>query len=94
MYNKGVLVYNGNWQDNLPHGKGKEFYVNGDIYEGEFKNGKKIGKGKFLFKDGAKYTGEVLNNKFHGTGQFSCRTHTYNGLWKENLKCGQGKLEY
>jgi len=32
--------YVGNWKDDKPEGKGKQFHENGDYYEGEFSDGK------------------------------------------------------
>ena len=39
--------YNGEYKDDLRHGKGKCVYSNGDIYEGEFKNDLHDGLGKY-----------------------------------------------
>jgi hypothetical protein len=39
------------------NGKGKFFYVDGDIYDGHWKNGKANGYGIFIQHTGAKYEG-------------------------------------
>jgi len=39
--------YEGEWRDNMKHGKGKFFFADGKVYEGEFVAGKKQGVGTF-----------------------------------------------
>eukprot|EP01084_Bolivina_argentea_P243093 407590_1 len=45
----GVVLYEGEWKDDKPHGYGKEVYANGSVYEGEWKDGKKHGYGKYVY---------------------------------------------
>jgi len=33
-------VYEGDWRDGNPHGKGKMTYSNGHVYEGDWRDGK------------------------------------------------------
>ena len=43
--------YIGEYKNNLRHGKGTDYYSNGNInYEGEYSNGKKEGNGKVFMK--------------------------------------------
>lgn len=39
--------YEGDWKDNVKHGKGKFIYLDGKVYEGDFFNNKKEGRGMF-----------------------------------------------
>lgn len=45
----GQAKYDGEFKYNLPSGKGKYDYENGDIYEGSFLAGNKDGQGKFFY---------------------------------------------
>ena len=38
-----IKMYQGNWINNLKHGKGKEFLKDGTVFEGSFFEGKKQG---------------------------------------------------
>ena len=40
------IVYEGEWEDNKIHGKGKKTYPNGDHQDGHFNNGRFTGFGK------------------------------------------------
>lgn len=78
----GVLVgkYEGEWKDNLYHGRGKLLE---EGYEGEFRRGMKHGKGK----DG-EYEGEFRENMRHGAG----RLVDYVGEFRKGKKEPWGKL--
>lgn len=39
------LIYQGQFENNLPHGKGTRFFANGSAYTGAFKEGKQHGLG-------------------------------------------------
>ncbi len=43
-------MYEGNWEDDKRHGKGKRIYGNGDIYDGNWEKSKKVGYGILRFK--------------------------------------------
>jgi hypothetical protein len=47
MYYKKNRVYEGEWMNDVRHGKGYERYSNGNKYEGDFINGKAHGKGVY-----------------------------------------------
>jgi hypothetical protein len=61
-------IYEGEWKDNLRHGKGKYTWANGDVYEGDFLEGKRSGYGRYLFVSGEKYEGEWKNDLREGKG--------------------------
>ena len=54
--------YNGEWKDNVFHGKGTMKYNDGTIFEGDCEN-KKFIKGKITFRDGTTYTGECQGDQ-------------------------------
>lgn len=86
-------VYEGDVQDDLPHGKGKYVTAEGDVYEGDFEKGKRHGQGKFVWKSGNSYEGGYLKNKRHGMGKYvwACGD-VYEGAFADGRMHGQGKL--
>lgn len=63
-------MYEGDWKDDVYHGKGcEEWNYNKVKYTGDFLNGKKTGKGKFEF-EGNVYEGDFLDGMFHGNGKY------------------------
>lgn len=51
-------IYNGEWMNDLPNGKGKEEWNDGTKFEGDFTNGSKNGRGVLRFGvDGSMYDG-------------------------------------
>ena len=73
------------------HGKGKEYYNNGNIkFEGEYLNGKRNGKGKEYYYNGKiKFNGEYFNNKkwegqgYDQKGNIIYELNNGNGIIKE-----------
>ena len=49
--------------NNLPNGKGKLFYFNGEVFFGNFVDGNKEGEGEYHYKDGTIYIGSWKNDK-------------------------------
>jgi hypothetical protein len=47
IYQDGGLQYEGEWQNDRQHGKGKLLETNGSYYEGEFKEGLRNGRGHY-----------------------------------------------
>ena len=58
---KNKDYYEGEFYNNLRHGKGKYYEKNKLKYEGEFTEDKYNGKGKIYYEDGLSYEGEFLN---------------------------------
>lgn len=53
------IVYQGEWREDLKHGKGNEENLNNnETFEGEWKYGKLTGKGKMNYQTGDIYVGE------------------------------------
>lgn len=56
-------VYTGQVDEkDIPHGKGKYVYTDGNIYEGDWVDGKRHGKGKYTFVDGNVYEGDWVDD--------------------------------
>ena len=85
--------YIGQFNDDLPNGKGIEYYKNGNIlYEGEYVNGKREGKGKYFDEFGTYYDGQWKNNLKNGQGKICLPNGIiiYEGNFmnnKTNLNC-------
>ena len=66
---KNGNYYIGEFKNGLRHGKGIEYYKNGNIqYDGDFINDKFEGNGKYIYEDGEYYIGEFKNGLRHGKG--------------------------
>lgn len=68
-------VYEGEWVDGQPNGKGNYFHLadnqfKGDKYSGDIKEGKKSGLGVNYYANGNKYIGEFKDGRRHGQGKF------------------------
>lgn len=93
-------TYFGDLKDNQPHGKGREFFTNGDVYTGEFCEGKRHGEGTYEKKDDYIFIGTSKGNKFEGKGKkLFANGDTFEGIFRNGkeegtgmLKNGEGKL--
>lgn len=86
-------TYIGSLKSNLPDGKGKEIFMNGDIYTGEFVEGKRHGDGTYEKKDDFIYIGGFKNNKFEGKGKkLFINGNTFEGFFKNGREEGTGAL--
>lgn len=71
---KGVMkysvgdVYEGDFSNDLRHGKGKLTYADGTSYEGDYAFDKKHGIGCFVYVDGSKYEGGYVKGLKEGRG--------------------------
>ena len=54
--------------DEIPNGKGKYFFNNGEIYEGSIKEDKFEGNGKYIYENGEYYIGEWKEDLRNGKG--------------------------
>ena len=61
--------YEGEFKDNLRHGKGTQHYISGDKYVGDWKYDYKSGKGSYNFINGDQYTGGFGGDHFYGKGK-------------------------
>lgn len=91
IYEKDILVYDGEFLEFQPHGRG-EYLVSGrTTYKGEYRYGKKHGIGQ-AFKNGELiYSGEWKEGQRHGVGkEYNSNKLLYDGEWKNNLRDGKG----
>ncbi|CDR94813.1 MORN repeat containing protein, putative [Babesia bigemina] len=89
----GEMVYDGQWQCDLPHGSG--LFANGDetIYEGNWENGLPHGHGVALFPDGFTYVGEWSDGVPCGEGKLVAdEGRVYSGTFSNGLPNGEGVL--
>ena len=66
IYRGHSAKYTGHFKRELPHGKGKIQYENGDYYEGEWSNGSFSGQGALVLKTGKQIVGTWHNGSFVG----------------------------
>jgi hypothetical protein len=64
---KGKARYNGQFQNQKPHGFGKAEYGDGSIYEGVWQNGKWHGQGTMTLASGTRLTGTWKDSRFMGS---------------------------
>lgn len=93
---KGGHAYEGEFDQGLMHGKGTFTWADGTVYSGDFSQGNVTGVGEYRWVDGSFYKGEVQDGMRHGLGVFHQPTMfcTYDGMWKNGVRHGQGKLYY
>lgn len=85
-------VYEGEFKDGYPNGKGKMICNNGDIYECEWKNGMPNGMGKCTYANGNVYEGEFIDGARSGKGKMTATSgDIYEGEFKDGLPNGKGK---
>ncbi len=83
--------FEGEFQNNMPHGRGIGIFSNGEKYVGEFKDGKRNGQGIYTWLIGARYVGEWRDNKRNGQGTLTLANgDKYVGEWRDGQLNGQG----
>jgi len=93
-WSDGLGTYEGEWENNLPHGKGYFKDQNNNWYKGEFKYGYLWGKGQMLVNGYYLYEGEFVMSRRQGTGNckfYSPKNESYEGQWREDNMDGMGK---
>lgn len=79
-------VYEGNFNQGLPNGKGIMRYTNGDKYLGRWQHGKRSGEGKLIQRNGDSYVGEWAFDKKNGKGRITKKDGTITrGIWENNV---------
>ena len=88
--------YEGEWMDDMKHGKGTFYYKNGNKYSGQFSNNLRNGYGIMYYSNGDKYEGDWKFNKKNGFGIYinNKENNIYIGYWMNNKKEGPGYYKY
>ena len=76
--------YEGDYQEDKFHGRGKYFWKNGTVYKGDFKNHQMEGEGCWQSPNGDTYEGEYSRNNKHGFGVYqSSDGRVYEGRFEQ-----------
>lgn len=87
----GISRYEGQVEDGVKHGKGKEVFDDHSRYEGDYVKDKKSGQGKFVFPEGSIYEGSFENDHICGYGVYEWPDEKhYEGSWKRGLMHTKG----
>ena len=82
-------TFEGEWQNDLYHGKGTQTYPNGSYFKGTFENGFRQGKGFLQLPDKSTYRGNFFENRLEGKGVFKWADgKVYQGSWVQNQMHG------
>lgn len=85
--------YEGNWEEGMKNGQGKEFFGDGSVYEGNYFKNKRSGKGKLILSNGSEYFGDFNEDKIEGKGIFKWNEKKiYYGEWENNSLNGIGSF--
>mmetsp|Transcript_13304 Transcript_13304/g.33264 ORF Transcript_13304/g.33264 Transcript_13304/m.33264 type:complete len:445 (+) Transcript_13304:1-1335(+) len=88
-------VYRGQFDNDIPHGRGEQILADGSRYNGELRYGNKCGDAVFESANGTTYSGQFVNNAFHGQGSYSVhRGGKYEGGWEGGQYHGHGKFTW
>ena len=92
----GYEIYEGQFREDLCHGKGKYIFANGEIYEGDFSyGGERMGNCTVKYPNGNEYNGKWSRNSECGKGTMKYKNgDIYIGNWDSNNQNGQGKMKY
>jgi hypothetical protein len=66
----GQEEYDGEWELDKMHGKGRYTFTSGAEYNGDWVSGKMHGHGKMVYADGTSYEGQWENNLMSGEGTY------------------------
>ncbi|KAM3139631.1 hypothetical protein pb186bvf_008276 [Paramecium bursaria] len=86
-------LYEGQFEDDLKHGLGRQIYRDGTMYQGSFIKDTIQGKGALNLHD-YYYKGEFLDGKQNGFGHEETTEFTYDGSFKLGVKEGYGELVF
>ncbi len=87
--------YEGEFENNLYHGKGSYFMEGGESYVGYFIEGLMQGKGEHKTIEGGHYIGNFQDMTYHGEGKYiSTEGNIYEGEFEFGLFHGEGKYTY
>ena len=79
----------------LRQGRGKFWYVNGDVYEGHWRRNLPHGQGRLIYTSGAVYEGAFVSGRRHGAGVLTYASgDVYEGAWNDDNKEGRGTFTW
>ena len=88
VWSVSPLFVTGSWVDDQRCGKGKFYYVNGDIYDGEWKDHVRHGLGSYTYADTAScYVGLWKNGQRDGQGELIHANHKFVGKFVDDKVC-------
>ena len=93
-------IFEGQYKDGRPHGRGILTFSNGDRYEGGFLDGKIDGRGTMFLSNGDIYADADLGGVFDGRGIQGCGIYVgangdrYIGEFKDSRFNGRGTYEW
>ncbi|MGM0883294.1 MAG: stalk domain-containing protein [Bacillota bacterium] len=97
QYDKGILVYEGQWKNKMYHGNGK-YYKNGFLYyEGEFAVNAEHGRGKYYNEAGyVRIEGESKNGILDGPAKmyYPNGQVDFDGEFKKGMMSGEVRRYY
>lgn len=86
-------VYEGEWKENLRHGKGTLYLESGSKYVGDFRDDFMDGFGTYYFSNGNVYEGEFVKDFFNGKGKMTyANGDVYEGDFVNDRMEGKGTL--
>ena len=90
------MKYEGNWENDLIHGKGVLKVKDKWTYRGKFVKNKKHGLGELKFVSGTKYKGQFKDDQKHGKGSMFWinPAEVYHGEWTKGRLEGFGIYIY
>jgi hypothetical protein len=89
-----VYHYRGEWDDNVPHGKGQLHYPSGFVYAGDIADGRCEGWGTECSAEGEmRYEGHWVDNKPNGVGRMRWKNNTiFTGEFSNGSLHGLGRI--
>ncbi len=93
-WNNGKAIYDGQWKNNMPHGKGYFIDEDSNWYKGEFKYGFFWGQGQMNVNAYYNYTGAFIMSRRQGHGLCKFilpKDELYEGAWHQDNMHGLGR---
>jgi len=94
IWQSASTQYEGQWKEDMQHGRGSQKWQDRRSYSGEFQSGKFWGQGKMIWhsQGGMQvYEGEYMDDMKHGHGKFVWADgRAYDGEWRKGKRHGKG----
>lgn len=92
--NESKIIYDGEWINGTPHGRGSVYKSDGAFFKGEFREGEaNCVDGLYVYADGSYFRGNIKNSQASGIGTlvYKDKVLIYTGNWVDDKPNGQGK---